>query len=288
MTESPTRPPDEDGSVVLPPAPPPAAPWWGSSSVTGPRPTLVDPIPVQPGPSAQSSQPLQAVPEVVQQGIGTGPQPRFDGWVPAQPASPLPQPGPAPQGTSKRKVRTGLVAALVVGAGVLAASVAAALVVLSGGEDVPVRKVSAATVAGGLRKDAAVPAASAAYPFIAAAVRAGGVERAASASAIYRGPQARDVLFLGGAAPVGDPGAFLVKAQPSTVIKTANATPGKRGGRLSCGTFAVLAETHLYCAWATGNSFGFVASNTPATDGRLDGLASLTRLMRADLEKTVS
>ncbi|MFI0357626.1 hypothetical protein [Actinomadura sp. 9N407] len=281
MTESPPRPADEDAPLVPPPAPPPAAPWWASSSVevTGPRPTVVDPIPVQP------------VPDPGHLSVATGPQPQIGGWAPAPP---LPQPGPSDtsrpkQGRSEQgRSRSGLVAGLAIGAGVLATAAVAGLIAVTGGEDVPVRKVSASATAGGLHKGAAVPAASAAYPFIAAAVRAGGVEQAATATAIYRGTGEQSILFIGGAAPIGDPAAFLGKAHPSTVIKTAPTTPIKGAGRLSCGTFAVLAATHLYCAWATENSFGFVASNTPATGDRLDGLATLTGRMRADLEKIPS
>jgi hypothetical protein len=180
------------------------------------------------------------------------------------------------------------VALLAVGAGVAAAA-AAVLVALSG-DDVPLRKVAAGGTAGGFRKDATVPATSAAYPFIIAAARSGGVERAATARGVYRDPAtgARSILFLGGTAPIADPAAFLEKARPSTVLAVAPAAPGKAGGRVSCGTFAVLAETHLYCAWATENSFGFVASNEPAGAAQPSALAPLTLRMRADLEKRAS
>ncbi|MEW2354371.1 hypothetical protein [Spirillospora sp. NPDC029432] len=321
--DDPADPPADAGRpFVLPPAPPPVAPWWAASSLEpAPPESLADPpatrtdgfpvVQAEPPPAAAAVAPPPPVPPVpaapepvpapvpaAEAVITTGPQPRAAGWTapqpvqaqpvqpqPAQPQPAQPQPGPTKRGRSKK----GLAAGLAVGAGVLAAAVAAGgLALVAGGEDVPVRKVSAAGTAGGLRKDAEPPAASAAYPFIAAGARAAGVEKDAKAGAVYRDPAtgAQNVLFLGGTAPVGDPAAFLRKARPSTVIKTAAARPLKGGGRISCGTFAVLAATHLYCAWATENSFGFVAANTPAPDGRVDGLDALTRRMRADLEKT--
>ncbi|MFB4318348.1 hypothetical protein [Actinomadura sp. 21ATH] len=322
MTESPPRPADDPADppadagrpLVLPPAPPPVAPWWAASSLEpAPPESLADPpatrtdgFPVvqaepssaavaapPPPPPPPPAVPPQAVP-AVEEVITTGPQRHAGGWTGPQPVQDRPvqaravRPQAAPAPAKPRRSGKGPAAGLAIGAGLVAAAVAAAgLAFLAGGEDVPAREVSAAGTAGGLRKDAGPPAASAAYPFIAAGARAAGVEKAAKAGAVYRDPAtgAQNVLFLGGTAPVGDPAAFLQKARPSTVIKTAAARPLKGGGRISCGTFAVLEATHLYCAWATENSFGFVAANTPAPDGRVDGLDALTRRMRADLEK---
>jgi hypothetical protein len=152
---------------------------------------------------------------------------------------------------------------------------------------VPQYEITAAGTAGGLRKEGTLPEAAASYPFIIAAARAGGVEPAATARAVYRDPvtNAQDVLFLGGTAQIGDPTAFLKRARPSTALTVAETIPAKNNGQISCGTFAVLSATHLYCAWATTNTFGFVASNDPTGEGRPAGLAALTARMRTDLEK---
>ncbi|XVQ09182.1 hypothetical protein ACQP1W_42665 [Spirillospora sp. CA-255316] len=263
------------------------------------------------------SAPPAAPDTLVDQVISTGPQPSVavqdlpawhasdSHWTPSPPlaapqaAAPPPvppnavqaPPGPsAPGATPRKRPKAPLMALLAVGAGVAAAAVAAVLVAVSGGDEVPLRKVAAGGTAGGLRKDASVPAMSAAYPFIIAAARSGGVEQAVTARGVYRDPAtgAQNILFLGGTAPIGDPTAFLKKARPSTALTAAATVPGKAGGQVSCGTFAVLAETHLYCAWATENSFGFVASNEPAGAAQPSALAPLTLRMRADLEKRSS
>jgi len=171
--------------------------------------------------------------------------------------------------------------------GVVAAAV---FVTLPRQEKIPVYEVTAAGTAGGLRKDDGLPEATAAYPFLLAAARAGGVAHAVTAKGAYLDPSTgrQDVLFLGGKAAIGDPAAFLQRARPSTLLTAAPTVPGKGGGQVSCGTFAVLSATHLYCAWATANSFGFIASNLPAETARPAGLAGLTARMRADLEKRTS
>ncbi|MFC5754376.1 hypothetical protein [Actinomadura rugatobispora] len=282
-TEAPPEPPQ--ARTEAPPAPvvAPAAPSAPATVVdqvisTGPQPSVaVQDLPVWDAPDSHWT-PSPAPAATAQ----PAPPP------PAPPAAPAPPRPPAP-GAARRRSKAGLIALLAVGAGVAAAAVTAVLVAVSGGDDVPLRKVAAGSTAGGLRKDAAVPATSAAYPFIIAAARSGGVEQAATAGGVYRDPAtgAQNILFLGGTAPIGDPAAFLKKARPSTALKVAPTVPGKgkAGGQVSCGTFAVLAETHLYCAWATENSFGFVASNEPAGAVQPSALAPLTLRMRTDLEK---
>ncbi|MFF5260297.1 hypothetical protein ACFY4C_15225 [Actinomadura viridis] len=259
-------------SAPEPPPAPPAAPETLVDRIlsTGPQPTVQAPPPASP-PAGREDRAVRNAP----------PPPPLE----SPPPSPAPPPVPVP--SSARRPRSALLAGLAVGAGVAVTALAAVLVAVSGKEDVPVRTVAAAGTAGGLRKDAATPATSAAYPFMLAAARAGGVERAATAGGVYRDPVtgAQNILFLGGTAPIGDPVAFLAKARPSTALTVAETVPGKGGGKVSCGTFAVLAQTHLYCAWATENSFGFVASNEPAGTGQPAGLAPLTGRMRADLEK---
>jgi len=222
---------------------------------------------------AQAVQAVQAVP--------VGP-------VVAPPPGPVPPPSPltAPKARGKGLLVL-LCGALAVGV-LGAATVAVLLITRAGAEVVSLRTVTATGTAGGLRKDAAVPEAGASYPFVIAAARGAGVEHAITATGVYRDPAGgeRDVLFLGGTAAIGDPGPFLRRARPSTVldVRPVPAT-GKDGGKVHCGTFAVLAATHLYCAWATGDSFGFVASNEPAGAERPVDFANLVGAMRADLEK---
>ncbi|GAA3974343.1 hypothetical protein GCM10023085_66100 [Actinomadura viridis] len=294
-----------DALVAAPPAP--EAPVIAVEPLQAPEP--VADVPLVPPPAPEPPPAPPAAPEtLVDRILSTGPQPAVQAPPPARrpdgredPAvrdappplgSPPPPHAPArvPAPSSARRPRSALLAGLAVGAGVAVTALAAVLVAVSGKEDVPVRTVAAAGTAGGLRKDAAMPATSAAYPFMLGAARAGGVERAATAGGVYRDPTtgAQDILFLGGTAPIGDPVAFLAKARPSTALTVTKTAPGKGGGKVSCGTFAVLAQTHLYCAWATENSFGFVASNEPAGTGQPAGLAPLTDRMRADLEKRSS
>ncbi|WP_344595998.1 hypothetical protein [Actinomadura vinacea] len=294
-------PPDPAAIVAGPPPPggepPPPLPAPGDIMLVpapAPSPEAARVAPPPPAPAAPPEPPPAppAAPDAfVDQVISTGPQHVWHAtdqhWTPRPPAPPAPAP---PRPAPERKSKTGLMAAVAVGVGVLAAAVTAVLVVVAGGDDVPLRKVAAAGTAGGLRKDPSAPAMSSAYPFVIAAIRAGGVEKAATARGVYRDQVngAQSILFLGGTAAIGDPAAFLKKARPSTVLTAAKTPPGKAGGQISCGTFAVLRETHLFCAWATENSFGFVASNEPAAAARPNALAPLTLRMRTDLEKRTS
>ncbi|WP_285497231.1 hypothetical protein [Actinomadura sp. NBRC 104425] len=176
----------------------------------------------------------------------------------------------------------GLVAALAVGAPALRQGGSG-----DGGTKAARHRITAAAVAGGLQRTPGMPAATAAYPFIASAVRAGGAERAGNVAAVYADlPQrSQNVVFLGGTGKIGDPAAFLRRARPSTVLTARNVKPGKGGGRGVCGTFAVLSDVHVYCSWATETSFGFVASNLPTVGDDTAAMADLMRRMRADLEK---
>ncbi|MEU8803712.1 hypothetical protein [Spirillospora sp. NPDC048819] len=148
--------------------------------------------------------------------------------------------------------------------------------------------IVAGAVAGGLRKDAlTAPQASAAYPFVAAAVQAAGVPVAKGGRGVYgeetAGPV--NVLFMGGTGPVGNPETFLQKVQPTTFIAGQDADPGRKGGKAVCGTFAVLADTHTFCAWATRDSFGIVASNRPTLSPQFPLMADVMRRIRNDVEK---
>ncbi|MGI5164246.1 hypothetical protein ACQEU3_07820 [Spirillospora sp. CA-253888] len=176
--------------------------------------------------------------------------------------------------------------------------VVGAVVLTAGGEE-PKPRIAAVATTSGLHRDAGVPAASAAYPFVSAGVRAGGAQGVKEVVAVYSDAPTgmRSVLFMGGTGPVGDPAAFLTRIRPSTFIAAdGTADAGKAGGKgdkagekaagkTTCGTFAVLADVHAYCAWATEGSYGVVASNTPLLAPQPGALADLTRQMRADLEK---
>lgn len=222
--------------------------------------------------------------------VGTGGHPIVQGGT---------GPVPAVPGPAKRRRR---VPRLLLVAG--AASVAAVALLAGalafrtdggGAEDarttaVPASKrvISAGPAAGGLHKDGlTAPQASAAYPFIAAAVEAGGVPVAKHGTAVYTEEPVRDVnvLFMGGTGPVGDPADFLQRIQPTTFIAGQDADAGGRGGKAVCGTFAVLAETHTYCAWATEDSYGVVASNRPTRNPQFTLMADVMRRIRKDVER---
>ncbi|TDE25269.1 hypothetical protein [Actinomadura sp. 6K520] len=148
--------------------------------------------------------------------------------------------------------------------------------------------IEAGGSAGGLAKDPLTPPqASAAYPFVAAAIRAAGVPVSARGEAVYGEEPARpvNVLFMGGTGPVGNPEAFLQKVQPTTFIAGQDADPGDRGGKAVCGTFAVLAEIHTFCAWATRDSYGVVASNRATLNPQFPLMADVMRRIRNDVEK---
>ncbi|MEU6039021.1 hypothetical protein ABZ801_26795 [Actinomadura sp. NPDC047616] len=227
--------------------------------------------------------------------VSTGPQRAVGN---AQASSGRASNGQVPSGVSPAKRRTarryvvimaaaasvGLVAALAVGALVLRQDGASGE---RDGTKAPRHRVTAAAVAGGLQRTPGMPAASAAYPFLASAVRAGGAERPGNVAAVYADlPQrSQNVVFLGGTGKIGDPAAFLRKVRPGTVLTARDVKPGKGGGRGVCGTFAVLSDVHVYCSWATESSFGFVASNMPTVGDGTPAMADLMRRMRADLEK---
>ncbi|TDC89685.1 hypothetical protein [Actinomadura sp. 7K507] len=221
---------------------------------------------------------------------GTGPLPAVPGQAP---------PGPPPPARKKRLPRFLLVAGTtVVAAGVLMVGVLAFRMDEGGAgakkdartTGVPASKkvIDAGPNAGGLHKDPLTPPqTSAAYPFVAGAVEAGGIPAAERGQAVYSEEpvQPVNVLFVGGTGPVGDPGAFLQKARPSTFIAGQDADAGPKGGKAVCGTFAVLAETHTFCAWATRDSYGIVASNQAAPGAQFALMSDVMRRIRNDVEK---
>ncbi|MEV4252956.1 hypothetical protein AB0J52_07280 [Spirillospora sp. NPDC049652] len=178
--------------------------------------------------------------------------------------------------SARRPRRKAMLLGAVGGLCAVVAAVVGGAFLLDGEDGGTGKRITLASQAGGLHRAAADPAASTAYPFIAEAVRRGGIAWTRQTSAVYSGDM-RDILFVGGTAAISDPAAFLERAKPNTVLAF------RHVGRGVCGTFAVLSAVHPYCAWATSDSYGFVASNVPARDA--GDLAGLVPRMRADLER---
>ncbi|MDL4819262.1 hypothetical protein [Actinomadura opuntiae] len=230
---------------------------------------------------------------------GTGPLALPDGSGPQGTRAPLgaATPGGAPPERERRQV-----SGLLLGAGIGAALVAVLMVGVlafrpddSAGKRAKnataaaesTRRITAVPRAGGMVKDATAPAASAAYPFVMAAVETAGVAAAGNGMAVYTDrPAGRvSVLFVGGTRPAGDPGGFLRRLRPSTFLAGEEGNPGKNGGKAECGTFAVLAGTHTYCAWATRDSYGVVASDVPTRNPDFSLMDDVMRRIRKDVEK---
>ncbi|MFI0374159.1 hypothetical protein ACH35V_40410 [Actinomadura sp. 1N219] len=278
-------------------------PWWSADSGGGTGPHA--PVPDGTGPQivirdASGGHPL--VPD------GTGPLP----VLPGPPAGPFPPgpplPGVLPHGAGRKRFPRFLLVAgaaavgtVVLMAGVLAFRTGAGDDGAGGGKKAPGGKdaraagvpaskkvISAGATAGGLRMDGLTsPQASAAYPFVVTAIEAAGVPVAERGRAVYSEEPVRpiNVLFVGGTGRVGDPADFLQKARPTTFIAGQDADPGEKDGKAVCGTFAVLADTHTYCAWATADSYGVVASNRPSLNPRFPLMAEVMRRIRADVER---
>ncbi|MFI0454418.1 hypothetical protein [Actinomadura sp. 6N118] len=275
-------------------------PWWMSAPdvrvaegpIPGPPATLMDgghgsgPMPVLP---VQAPPPLpeHRVPDSQTSG----------GWqvVPDGPVEGPVPPLPAPY-QPKQRSRGGLLIGTALSAGICLLALIAAGVLytgMDGGSASPpklTRAIVIVPVAGGLTKSPEPAATTAAYPFLQAGVRAAGAERPRNVAAVYSGvPMApRNVVFYGGTGDLGSPEAFLRKSRPSTVIATVKANPGRGGGQGLCGTFAVLSDVHVYCAWATRTSFGIIADNAPTAAPDTAAMAVLMAQMRPDLEKKAS
>lgn len=284
-----------------------ARPWWSldigdgtgpHAMVNGTGPQAMPPMREVSGPYAMPrngtgphAMPVSANGSGALPVVGTGPH-----GVLRDGTGPLPPVAGAPAGPRGRLPKLLLAAGAVVVAGMLLVAGVLALRAGGAGEDGgtetgpgPSKKVvNAGATAGGLHKDPMTsPQASAAYPFVVGAVEAGGVPVAENGFAVYTEEPARSVnlLFVGGTGRIGDPAGFLQKTQPTTFIAGQDADPGRRGGKAVCGTFAVLAETHTYCAWATKDSFGVVASNRPSVNPQFPLMADLMHRVRKDVEK---
>ena len=301
----------EDGDaperVAAPPAPwGGSRPWWSAETGdgtgphqmpgygTGPHGVLPDgtgPHGVVPGGSGAH--------RIIPGGSGAHPiVPGGTGPLPAVPGQ-APPPGPRTPAGKKRLPRFLLIAGTtVVAAGILMVGVLGFRMDESGagaekdaratGAPASEKVIVAVPNAGGLHKDPRTPPqTSAAYPFVAGSVEAGGVPAARRGLAVYSEEPAQpvNVLFVGGTGPVGDPEAFLRKARPSTFIAGQDADAGRQGGEAACGTFAVLAETHTFCAWATKDSYGIVASNRAALNAQYALMADVMKRIRNDVEK---
>ncbi|MFD0687554.1 hypothetical protein [Actinomadura fibrosa] len=301
------------GPVVATPEPwGGSPPWWSSAPGDGTGPHAL------PGGTGPHVLPDGTGPHVLPDGTGphrlpgsangTGPL-RMPGPGPANGTGGHPLPngtGPIPvmpgqdgAGTAARQGGRGRLPGLLLGAGIgaclLALLIAGVLVLRSGADrkapavsKASTKRIATAAIAGGLRKDGVTaPPASAAYPFVAAAVRAGGIPAAKDGTAVYTDQPTGEVnvLFMGGTGQVGDPAEFLRKIRPTTFVTGQNADAGAGGGRALCGTFAVLADVHLYCAWATKDSYGIVASNVSTPGEPVPLMADLMRRVRQDVEK---
>ncbi|MBO2445518.1 hypothetical protein J4573_00280 [Actinomadura barringtoniae] len=215
---------------------------------------------------------------------------------------PVLEPGPQTSGgypvmpsdrPRKKRSTAGVFGAIfAVGVGLVIVAVAGYLILkpADGRTATPVQKkrvVGAAGVAGGLNRTTALPAATAAYPFVMAGVRAAGADEPGNAVAVYSAPLVgpQQLLFVGGVTDTGDPLEFLNKVKPSTALTANTEAPGKGGGQAVCGTFQVLSDVHVYCAWATKGSFGVIATNMPTPIPDIAGMAALMGKMRGDLDK---
>jgi hypothetical protein len=220
--------------------------------------------------------------------VGTGGHPVVHGGT-----------GPLPTAPPKKRRAPRLLLVAGVTAVAAVALMAGALAFRTGGGDAAdartttalpasTKIINAGPAAGGLHQDRLTPPpASAAYPFIAGAVEAGGVPVAEHGMAVYTEEPVRrvNVLFMGGTGAIRNPADFLQKVQPTTFIAGQDAAPGGKGGKAVCGTFAVLAETHTYCAWATRDSYGIVASNRPTVNPKFPLMADVMRRIRKDVER---
>ncbi|WP_026416234.1 hypothetical protein [Actinomadura oligospora] len=234
-------------------------PWWLNA----------DAVEAQPPPSSVPSR--EGAPHKADGPRSTAPTPVL---VEHEPASRAPaRDGGAPRRRPWRRI---VVVGAVGGLFAVAIAVAGGTLLLGGDDGGPEKRITLRPEAGGLRRNASDPEASVAYPFIVEAVRRGSLSRTRQTSAVYSGA-ASNVLFVGGTASIGDPIAFLDRAKPNTVLSFQHV------GRGVCGTFAVLSAVHPYCAWATSDSYGFVASNLPAQN--TTDLAKLATRLRADLER---
>ncbi|MFC5182999.1 hypothetical protein [Actinomadura harenae] len=244
-------------------------PWWLTADT-------LDAEPPPSGPSREDAPPRAAGHAPGGDASGRGDRasaPADRAPTPLAPAPRAPRPGGA---ASTRRSQRKIVLVSAVGGLCAIAAVAAGTFLMGGGDGGPAKQITVQPEAGGLRLNAAEPAASVAFPFITEAVRRGGASRPHQTSAVYSGA-ASNVLFIGGTASITDPIAFLDRARPNTALSFQHVGPGV------CGTFAVLSEVHPYCAWATSGSYGFVASNLPAQD--TTDLAKLTTRLRGDVER---
>ncbi|WP_026404346.1 hypothetical protein [Actinomadura rifamycini] len=289
------RAPRGDGTGEFTVAPTPwgdSVPWWSAEprGATGPQ-KVADPSGPQRLPSDGTG------PHRMPNGTGphrmpngTGPHRTPNGTGPLPPAPDV----PARRGSGMLLgAGAGAVLLVVLVAGVLLLRSGDATGQTSGGRArtakafESTRTIAAGAAAGGLRRDALAPRVAVAYPFVMGGVRAGGIPAAGKGAAVYtEGPDGVfDVLFVGGTGRVGDPAAFLRKIRPTTFIDWQNANPGKAGGNAVCGTFAVLTDVHTYCAWATGDSYGVVASNVASQQPRYAMMDALMLRIRADVER---
>ncbi|QFG21082.1 hypothetical protein [Actinomadura sp. WMMB 499] len=270
-----------------------SVPWWSAEGRAGTGPQRV----------ADPSGPQAVVPDASgphRMPNGTGPHRMPDGTGPLPPVPPVP-PVPSFPDVPRRR-GSGMLLGAGAGAVLLVVLVAGVLMLRSGDATgqtsgkraktatafESTRTIAAGATAGGLRRDSLPARAAVSYPFVTGGVEAGGIPPAAQGSAVYTGSGqggALDVLFVGGTGRVEDAPAFLRKIRPTTFIGGQNANPGQAGGEAACGTFAVLGAVHTYCAWATGDSYGIVASNVASRQPRYAMMDAVMLRIRADVER---
>ncbi|MBW8484081.1 hypothetical protein [Actinomadura parmotrematis] len=237
-------------------------PWWAAEPAAELVGAGTGPLPVAAAPDRPAAPPF----------VHDVPVQAAPADAPPAPADAPPAPPAAPR--SRRPFVLGAAAALAV------AAAAGAAVLVADRSPEPLR-IAIPASAGGLSRSAAAPSASAAYPFVAGRAADLGLP---VRSAVYTGAGARSVLFLGGTGEIDDPAALLARLRPATFISAHAVQPGAGGGKAACGRFAVLAEIHQYCAWATADTFGVLASDVPVAPTATGDLSPVLRTLRPALE----
>lgn len=203
-------------------------------------------------------------------------------------SGPFGQVAPPPRGGGKSKA--GLFIVLGAVGLVLVTALVGGLVIIKNNNWKAKHDVDAPAVAGGLPEADIVPGESPLYPLVNAGVHKADREQKSGATHVYRnGPtDARHILFWGGTARIGDAGGrndFLADSKPVGAQLTSSASPGAGGGTAVCGELALSTGKSAYCAWATEDSFGILASNTPGM--LVLDMQNIMQKMRPSLEKPI-
>lgn len=206
---------------------------------------------------------------------------------PGPPGHDWQQPPPAPPQAPppKTKSRTGLVLGLVGGSLVVVLLLGAGAFFVVGDGLAPERTITVVEQAGGLTRTDDAPADLGVYAHIASAVRAGDVELDSTATSVYETHGEDLLLFYGGTGNIGDPEEFLTTATPVTLRKTPVVTDADKDTKEACATYGPGDQELPYCAWATSNSFGFVAPEDERITEDYD-VKKLLGILRSNVERT--